>query len=45
MLHALYLRFDHPVTAESLGLNASLHEDMHAIIAQLQKETGTRKEV
>jgi 23S rRNA pseudouridine1911/1915/1917 synthase len=38
MLHALHLRFDHPVTAESLSLNAPLYQDMHAVIDQLQKE-------
>jgi 23S rRNA-/tRNA-specific pseudouridylate synthase len=38
MLHALHLTFDHPVTEESLRLNAPLHEDMHAIIAQLKRE-------
>lgn len=38
MLHAVHLRFDHPVTAESLGFNAPLHEDMHAIIEQLKKK-------
>jgi 23S rRNA pseudouridine1911/1915/1917 synthase len=42
MLHALYLSFDHPVTAEPLGFNAPLHEDMHAIIEQLKKEMRTK---
>jgi 23S rRNA pseudouridine1911/1915/1917 synthase len=44
MLHALHLRFNHPVTAESLSLNAPLHEDMHAIIKQLQKEIGAKQD-
>jgi 23S rRNA pseudouridine1911/1915/1917 synthase len=44
MLHALHLSFDHPATAESLSLSAPLHEDMHAIIAQLQKEMRARQE-
>lgn len=38
MLHARHLKFDHPVTAESLCFDAPLHEDMHAIIEQLKKE-------
>jgi 23S rRNA pseudouridine1911/1915/1917 synthase len=38
MLHALHLRFDHPVTAESISLKAPLHEDMHAIVELLKKE-------
>jgi 23S rRNA pseudouridine1911/1915/1917 synthase len=44
MLHALHLRFDHPVTAQPLCFKAPLHEDMHAIIEQLQKKTHAGQE-
>jgi 23S rRNA pseudouridine1911/1915/1917 synthase len=44
MLHALRLRLDHPVTAESLSLNAPLHQDMHAVIDQLQKKICARQQ-